>query len=61
MGRRVDRRHVIDRLTKCWSIYQLTYRSRFRQYINRYVDRVSVNINQSLCQTRGEQITQDPN
>ena len=43
MGRHVDRHDAVDRLTKCWSIYQLTYRSRFSQYIYWYVDRVSVN------------------
>ena len=43
MGRHVDRHHAVDRLTKCWSIYQLTYRSHFGQYIYPYVDRVSVN------------------
>ena len=42
MSRHVDRHHVVDRLTKCCSIYQLTYRSCFGQYIDRYADRVLV-------------------
>ena len=49
MGRYVNQHHVVDRLTECWSIYQLTCWSHFGQHI----DQVLVDKIISRCVNQG--------